>query len=188
MSHQKIFATCSPSCFRETSAVTKKPPLEISSWWGRALVGRRPRRTLARVLALVLLSFVLFKFIFIPIRVQGNSMAPTYQNGRLNLINRLSYHWHGPRRGDVVAVGAEGTYTVLLKRVVGLPGERIAIQQGIVLVNGEPLVEPYARGHEIPDRNEILLGQDEYFVIGDNRDVSVFFTVRRDQILGKALL
>ena len=165
----------------------KSSPLEVTSWWGRALVGRRPRRTFARVFALVVVSFVLFKFLFIFIRVVGNSMAPTYLNGRINLINRLAYHWHGPRRGDVVAAGSEGTYTVLLKRVVGLPGERIEIRRGNVLVNGIPLIEPYARGHDIPPRNEILLRDDEYFVIGDNRDVSIYFTIRRNQIVGKVV-
>jgi signal peptidase I len=164
-------------------------PLEITSWWGRVLIGRRPRRTLARVVVLVVASFVAIKFLFIPVRVVGNSMSPTYRSGRFNLVNRLAFRWHEPRRGDVVAVRKEGTYTVLLKRVVGLPGERIAIRSGNVIVNGQPLAEPYARGHEVPGtRNEILLGQDEYFVIGDNRDVSVYFTVRRDQIIGKAVL
>ncbi len=152
------------------------------------MVGRRPRRTLARVFALVVVSFVLFKFIFIPIRVEGNSMMPTYRNGRISLINRLAYHWHGPRRGDVVAAGAEGTYTVLLKRVVGLPGERIEIRRGKVIVNGIPLIEPYARGRDVPPRNEILLRDDEYFVIGDNRDVSICFSVHRSDIIGKAVL
>ena len=116
-------------------------------------------------------------------------MTPTYRNGRFNLINRLAYRWHEPRRGDVVAVRAEGTYTVLLKRIVGLPGERVAIRQGHVLVNGHALNEPYARGREISaPRNGYLLGSDEYFVIGDNRDVSVYFKVHRDEILGRVLL
>ena len=164
-------------------------PREVTSWWGRALVGRRPRRTLARVAALVVVSFILFKFVFIPIRVEGTSMTPTYRNGRLNLINRLAYRWHAPRRGDVVAVRADGTYTVLLKRIVGLPGERVAIRRGRVLVNGQALDEPYARGREISaPPGGYVLGDDEYFVIGDNRDVSVYFKVHRDEILGRALL
>jgi signal peptidase I len=166
----------------------KKASLEISSWWGRALVGRRPQWTLARVATLVVVIFVLFKFVYIAIRIEGNSMAPTYQSGRPNLINKLAYRWHEPRRGDVVAVRAEGTYLVLLKRIVGLPGERIAIRQGRAIVNGQPLTEPYASGRDISTRNEILLGHDEYFVIGDNREVSIYFTVHRREILGKTVL
>ena len=153
------------------------------------LIGRRPERTLARLVVLVLVSFVLFKFLFLPIRVVGNSMAPTYHNGRVNLINRLAYRWHRPRRGDVVAVRAEGSYTVLLKRVVGLPGESISLWRGNVLVNGHVLDEPYARGREISaSPGGFLRGDDEYFVIGDNRDVSIYFTVHRNEIMGKAVL
>lgn len=165
-----------------------KPALLISTWWGRALVGRHPRRTLARVATIVVVTFVLFKFVFIAIRVEGNSMSPTYRSGWPNLINRLAYRWHEPRRGDVVAVRAEGTYLVLLKRIVGLPGERIAIHHGNVFVNGQPLNEPYARGRDVSSRDEIRLGHNEYFVIGDNRDVSLYFTVRRQEILGKIVL
>ena len=87
----------------------------------------------------------------------------------------------------MIAAGAEGTYTVLLKRVVGLPGEWIEVRRGKVIINGIPLIEPYARGREIPPRNEILLRDDEYFVIGDNRDVSIYFTIRRNQIIGKVV-
>ncbi|PYK96076.1 MAG: signal peptidase I [Verrucomicrobia bacterium] len=170
------------------SEANKHFAMEVTSWWGRILVGRRPARTLARLVALIVVSFVLFKFLFIPIRVVGNSMAPTYHNGRINLINRLAYHWHAPRRGDVVAVRQEGTYTVLLKRIVGMPGERIEIRRGSVIVNGIPLIEPYARGRDIPPRNEFHLRDDEYFVIGDNRDVSVCFPVYRNDIIGKAVL
>ena len=161
---------------------------EITSWWGRALVGRRPRRTLARVVTLTAVSFVLFKFVFVAIRVESNSMMPTYKNGRINFVNRLAYRWRQPNRGDVVAVRAEGTYTVLLKRIVGLPGERVAVRRGNVIVNGKALKEPYAKGHEISSWREALLADDEYFVIGDNRDVSVYFKVHRGEIMGKALL
>jgi signal peptidase I len=167
----------------------KGAAMEVTSWWGRILVGRRPQRTLARLATLVIVVFVSFKFLFIPIRVVGNSMSPSYHNGRVNLINRLSYRWRRPRRGDVVAVRKEDTYTVLLKRIVGLPGERIAIRRGHIMVNGSPLPEPYARGGDATwVRGEILLGADEYFVIGDNRDVTVYFTVHGNEIIGKALL
>src|SRR6266536_2414145 len=170
------------SVFKKTGVQTEgtKPfSGEITSWWGRALVGRRPRRTLARVVTLTAVSFVLFKFVFIAIRVEGYSMMPTYKNGRINFVNRLAYRWRQPSRGDVVAVRAEGTYTVLLKRIVGLPGERIAIRSGNVIVNGQVLKEPYAKGHEISSWREALLANDEYFVVGDNRDVSVYFKVHR---------
>jgi signal peptidase I len=160
--------------------------LEVTTWWGRMLVGRRPARTLARLIVLILVSFVLFKFLFLPIRVVGDSMVPTYHNGRINLINRLAFRWHTPKRGDVVAVQLDKSRLVLLKRVVGLPGERVAVRAGHVVVNGRVLDEPYAKVSESPpSQNEILLGADEYFVIGDNRDISASVAVHQHEFLGK---
>jgi signal peptidase I len=152
------------------------------------LIGRRPARTVTRLIVLILVSFVLFKFLFLPIRVVGNSMVPTYHNGRLNLINRLAFHWHGPKRGDVVAVQLDRSRLVLLKRVVGLPGERVAVRAGLVVVNGRTLDEPYAKVSENPpSQREIVLGPDEYFVIGDNRDISAYGAVHQHEFIGKVV-
>jgi signal peptidase I len=166
----------------------KNPPLEVTSWWGRILIGRRPARTLTRLIVLILVSFVLFKFLFLPIRVVGNSMVPTYRNGRINFINRLAFHWHGPKRGDVVAVQLDSSHLVLLKRVVGLPGERLAVREGRVVVDGRTLDEPYAKVSESPpSQSEIVLGPDEYFVIGDNRDISAYGAVHQHEFIGKVV-
>ena len=152
------------------------------------LIGRRPARTLARLIVLILVSFVLFKFLFLPIRVVGNSMVPTYHNGRINFINRLAFRWHGPKRGDVVAVQLDSSQLVLMKRVVGLPGERIAIRAGRVVVNGRTLDEPYANvAGSPPSQSEIVLGPDEFFVIGDNRDISDYGTVHQHEVIGKVM-
>ena len=152
------------------------------------LIGRRPIRTVARIIVLILVSFVLFRFLFVPIRVVGNSMVPTYRDGRINLINRLAFRWHGPKRGDVVAVQLDNTRLVLLKRVVGLPGERIAVQAGRVVANGRTLDEPYARVSDSPpSQSEVALGSDEYFVIGDNRDISAYGVVHQHEVIGKVV-
>ena len=165
-----------------------RPPLEVTTWWGRALVGRRPERTLARILVLILVIFVLFKFLFLPIRVVGNSMVPTYHNGRINLINRLAFRWHGPKRGDVVAVQLDSSRLVLLKRVVALPRERVAVRAGRVVINGRILDEPYANvSDNPPSQREIALGPDEYFVIGDNRDISAYGQVHQHEVIGKVV-
>ena len=162
--------------------------LEVTTWWGRLLVGRRPVRTLARIVVLILLVFVLYRYLFVPILVVGNSMAPTYRNGRPNLVNRMAFRWHGPKRGDVVAVQLDRSRLVLLKRVVGLPGERIAIRRGRIVVDGRVLDEPYAKVTEgPPSQNEVTLGPDEYFVIGDNRDISAFGAVHQHEVLGKVV-
>jgi len=136
------------------------------------LIGRRPKWTLVRILTLILLTFVLFKFVFIPIRVEGISMEPTYHNGRVNLVNRLAFVRQKPRRGDVVAIRVAGERVMFMKRVIGLPGERIRIRRGIVYVNGEKLVEPYVQApRSFWNESETLLREDQYLVIGDNRSM-----------------
>ncbi len=121
-------------------------------------------------------------------RVVGNSMLPNYHNGRINFINRLAFRWHGPKRGDVVAVRLDKSKLVLLKRVVGLPTERVAIRAGHVLINGRPLDEPYAKVSDSPpSQNPIVLGLDEYFIIGDNRDISDYRPVHLHEVIGKVV-
>ena len=77
---------------------------------------------------------------------------------------------------------------ILLKRIMGLPGEKIRFENGIVIVNDSPLEEPYTKGRRLPPilRN-VTLGPDEYFVIGDNRDASEYGSVSRKELLGKVL-
>ena len=98
-------------------------PTQVSSFWVRLVIGRRPRTTFIRLIVLVLTTLILFGLVFLPIRVSGNSMAPTYKTGRVNLVNRLSYHWSEPHRADVVAIRMAGIKVLLLKRIIGLPGK-----------------------------------------------------------------
>lgn len=140
---------------------------------------------------LAAVSFVTFRWVLIPIRTEGISMLPTYQSGRLNLVNRLAYAASEPQRGDVVAIRLAGPNVLYIKRVVGLPGERIAIQSGIVHVDGAPLVEPYVSQRRQWNRDEITLGPREYFMLGDNRSMSAadhdFGAVDRARIVGKVI-
>jgi signal peptidase I len=165
--------------------ITNPTPL-----WMRIVVGRNPKRTLVRLICLVTVSMVLFHFIFIPIRVSGFSMLPTYTDGKVNLVNHMAYLWHKPRRGDVIALRWYADNVVLLKRIVGLPGEHVQIIKGRVWINGKPLEESYARfGKKAPVRPEesVMLDNDEYYVIGDNRDITVAGPISERAILGKVL-
>jgi signal peptidase I len=169
-------------------ALTTKPvPL-----WRSVLVGRRPARTLVRVVVLVALSYFLFGFAFLPFRVTGGSMEPTYRDGSVNFANRLAYLRGRPQRGDVVAIRlAAGRHRMLLKRIVGLPGERIAIREGVVHINGQPLAEPYLQRAWPWNVRETVLAADEYYVIGDNRRMAQeeqeFGKFKADLIVGKVL-
>jgi signal peptidase I len=128
--------------------------------------------TLTRAAVLAVTCLVVFKFVLIPVRLSGGSMAPTYGNG-INLVNRLAYRSKGPARGDVVAVRFRptGRSVLYMKRVVGLPGERIGFRDGRVTVNDELIEESYLRFPSDWNVAPVLCGPDEYFVVGDNRSM-----------------
>lgn len=118
-------------------------------------------------------------------------MMPTYESGSLRLVNKLSF-WGGrrPGRGDIVAIKLAGPHVLYVKRIVGLPGERVAIAGGMVQVNGMPLVEPYVHVRKPWDYDEVTLSPREYFVIGDNRGAASrgdFGRVDASRIVGKLL-
>ena len=139
--------------------------------WARLIVGKHPKKTLSRVAVTVITCTVVFGFLARPIRVVGISMFPTYKQGQFNFINRVSYWFSEPERFDVVAVDRRSMdeHAVLLKRIIGLPGEEVKIEDGIVLINGQPLVENYVRARFPWQEETYVLQSDEYFMIGDNR-------------------
>ena len=79
-------------------------PSAPTNWLRVLTIGRRPRNTLIRIVVLVAVCFVTFKFILLPIRIEGISMQPTYHTGQIRCINRLAYQSHEPQRGDIVSV------------------------------------------------------------------------------------
>jgi len=174
----------------------ESPSSGFGYWLRVAAIGRRPKRTLARLAALVVASAVVFNFVLLPVRVTGISMEPTYHDQAINILNRLAYVRGQPQRGDVVglrfATNATGAFHfLLLKRLVGLPGETISFSDGQVCVNGEPLEEPYLklRSHwNLPGRT---LGPDNYYFVGDNRSMPPELhdhgIATRSQIVGRVL-
>ena len=146
----------------------------------RILFGPNPRRTSVRVLVLVAISFVLFKWVLLPVRAEGISMQPTYESGSFRLVNRLSFIGDGPERGDIIAIRLAGERVVYVKRVIGLPGERLEIVDGQVLINGTPLDEPYVRNRKPWTLAEVTMAPGEYFVVGDNRGMNL-----RDHTMGR---
>ncbi len=121
--------------------------------------------------------------------VEGRSMQPNFETGEWIIVSRLPYLLGQPQRGDVVILDFPEPQEDLIKRLIGKPGETIAIHDGLVFVDGVPLHEPYI--NELPRyNNEWTLGPDEYFVLGDNRnnsrDSHVFGPITMDRIIGKA--
>lgn len=157
----------------------------------RAVFGESLGRTLVRGLALALLLVVVSKRLLIPVRATGISMQPTFGDGQLLLFNAMAYRWSDPARGDVVMITAEGQNVALVKRVIALPGERVEIVDGEVVVDGEVLDEPYLVKRSAWNVGEVVLEPDEYFVVGDNRSMAprhhTFGTVPRDRIRARLM-
>jgi signal peptidase I len=155
------------------------------------LVGQSFKRTLIRGLALAAALLVVSRTLVVPVRAVGISMLPTYADGQLLLFSALAYRVTEPVRGDIVMVTLETEDAVLVKRVIALPGERIQIVEGTVIVNDEPLREPYLHKKSAWNVGEVELGAGEYFVIGDNRSMSArnhtFGVVDRPSLLGRLM-
>lgn len=155
------------------------------------LFGSNPRRTFIRAAVLIAMAFVLFRYVLIPVRLEGISMLPTYRAGSINFTNRLAYMIGQPARGDVVAIRMAGPSVVYVKRIIGMPGERVEIAAGVVLIDGQPLIEPTVVDRALWFMPAFTVGSDEYFVIGDNRSMAIenhdLGKASRDRILGKML-
>ena len=145
------------------------------------------------IIALVL-SVLLFKIIFNVSIVSGTSMNPTLHDGNLLLLNHLFYE---PEYNDIVVFENEER-GLLVKRIIGMPGEKVRIDDaGNIYINGEILKESYGREIILDPgiaKDEIILGEDEYFVLGDNRnnssdsrDPSVGI-IHKEDIIGRAWL
>ena len=161
------------------------------SWLRRIALGPDPRRTLTRVAVLTVVSIITFGWLLTPVRVSGISMEPTYHDSKLNLVNRMAYRIRAPRRGDVVAIRLAGPNVLYVKRIVGLPSERVSIVDGTVEINGQPLIEPYVQKRQRWNYPEVTVGPREYFVIGDNRGMRMvdhdFGRVDARRVLGMLL-
>jgi len=161
--------------------------------WRRLLVGRNLRWTLFRLLVLLTLVAV-GKLHFFPdgkqrykrILVDGKSMHPTYKNGQKLWMHTLEYTSMAPQRGDVVVLGNQSESPFYLKRIIGLPGDRIGIRRGQMTVNGN-VFEDYGHGRIQERLRPLVLAEGQFFVMGDNRPISSGGVVEAEKILGKIL-
>ncbi len=159
---------------------------EIAIWAGEIL--------LTIVGTVILVSFFGFK-----ISMVGPSMSPTLENGDQILVNRFLYKLFEPGRNDLVVFSPNGNQKshYYVKRIIALPGDMVQIKDGEVYVNGEPFpekleVDPVENA--LMAEQEIIVGEDEYFVLGDNRNNSEdsryasIGNVKKEYIIGKAWL
>jgi len=137
--------------------------------WTVWIWGRRPLVTLLRAVMLGLMFYALGRFVCQPVHVAGRSMEPTIHDGSWRLGNLLKFHNRNPQRGEVVMITMAGWHAFYLKRILGLPGETIAFQKGMLLVNGRVVAEPYRKTFSAWTMAPICIPPDEYYVAGDNR-------------------
>jgi signal peptidase I len=161
-------------------------------------------REILETLVFALLVFMLIRAIWQPFRVEGSSMEPNIHDGQYLVINQIVYSqawpvemikkaaretglgiqivdrlFHDPQRGDIIVFippnnpGRDKDY---IKRIIGLPGEKVEVRQGVVYINDRPLLEPYVKNDGVCTHRCFmppqLVGVDEYFVLGDNRNNS----------------
>ena len=158
----------------------------------RAFGGRSVLREILETVLLTVIIFLILNATTGRFQVRGSSMEPALHDGQYLLISKLTYWVHPPERGDVIVFHPpRNPGDDYIKRIVGLPGERVEIQSGRVSVNGVLLEEPYiANSGSYSGAWE--LGDGEYFVLGDNRrnssDSHTWGVFPGDNVVGKAWL
>ncbi len=149
------------------------------------------------LLLLITCVFIIPKYVVQRTKVSGPSMLNTLHNGDNLIVEKVSYRFHDPRRFDIIVFypyGPEDKEDYYVKRVIGLPGETVQIIGKDIYIDGNILEEDYGKD-PITDpgeaRNPILLGEDEFFVLGDNREVSedsrIFGPVEKSNISGHVI-
>lgn len=170
----------------QASGTPETPPAAEKTNWTRFALDMLETVILAVVL------FVVINAVSARVRVDGFSMRPTLEDGEFVLVSKLSYVWSDVERGDIVVFHFPlNPDEELIKRVIGLPGDRVKVQDGQVFVNGQMLNEPYIA--QTPYYSGEWTVEDGFlFVLGDNRnnsnDSKDWGFLPAENVVGKAVL
>lgn len=163
-------------------------------------------RFIIEIMIVILIAWLIVNFALKKVSVIGSAMETTLYNGEDVVVNKTSYILFSPKRGAVIAFYPEidedeqeslDDSSVMIRRVAGLPGEKLQIKDGKVYINGEMIEENYNFPEMVSAgraNKEITLGEDEYFVLSDNRtDMddsrnTAFTKVKKENIIGKVIL
>ena len=140
-------------------------------------------RSLIPYIIIIVVVVFIRTLIITPVKVNGTSMYPTLEGDEIMLLNKLG----AIDRFDIVVLKLDGEQNNLIKRIIGLPGETVEIKNNEIYINDELLDDPYGTGITY-NIDPVTLGEDEYFILGDNRIVSldsrVFGKIHRSEIKG----
>ena len=133
------------------------------------------KRTAVELVIVAIVAFLAFKFVLIPGYVPSESMNPTLKTGDWGFANGLAYIIHEPERGDIIVFESDELNEILIKRVIGLPGDTVSFYDGYVYINDGLVVEEYI-GSDIETNSAVqdfIVPDGCYFVLGDNRENSL---------------
>ena len=137
---------------------------------------------------IIILVLLMKKFIISPIKVNGESMMTTLHDGDVMILNIIGYRFSDIKRFDIVVVDEGNEY--IIKRIIGLPSEKIEYKNNELYVNGKKVADNYGNGST--EDFSIIVPKNSYFVLGDNRNNSLdsryFGSFSKEKILGKAKL
>jgi len=146
------------------------------------------------VIKVVLISLAIILpvrlFLVQPFYVEGASMEPNFFQNEYLIIDEISYRFNEPQRGEVIIFKSpQDSHSYFIKRVIGLPGEKVKVKDGRIFINSQELAELYINNFSSEDNEEIIIAQDEYFVLGDNRinslDSRSFGPIKKTSIIGR---
>jgi len=149
------------------------------------------RELLEAVLPALVIVLVVNIFLAQATRVEGQSMDPSLHDSERLIIEKISYRFRSPQRGDIVVLRRpQRSVDPLIKRVIGLPGETVSIHDAMVYIDGNPLAEPYLDQPTWGSMAPVVVPEGHVFVMGDNRrssnDSRAFGVVSLDDIVGRA--
>lgn len=167
-----------PELEKDAEQENKKAIREIISW-------------VALFVAAIAAAGLLVRYVAEAVRVEGTSMVSTLHNNEFVLVNKRAYLNADPQRLDVVICRYPGREETYVKRIVGVPGDTVEVREQTVYVNGGILNEPYIECPPDYEYPPTTMGEDQYFVLGDNRvhstDSHIIGPISRDAILGRVL-
>ena len=176
---------------RESPVDSVRADAQVSASTKKKAKSKSAARELIETVLLTAIVFLAIRAVAQNYQVDGHSMDPTMNNGEFVIVLKAIYWFHAPQTGDIIVLKyPEDTTRNFIKRVIGTPGDTVAVQGGHVYVNGHALNEPYiaqAPAYNVPP---LKVPQGEYYVLGDNRndsnDSHIWGFLPANDVIGKA--